>query len=163
MSFAGSPGLYGTTQPEPVMTATILQSASQPVTRTSSVRASKAVIAGRIISGIAIAFMAMDTSMKLFRVKEALEGTVQLGFNADVILPLGLIQLAALVLYIIPRTAPIGALLFTGYLGGAVAIHVQQGNPMFTHILSPMYVATLLWGGLFLRDARVRAALGINR
>lgn len=143
------------------MSSAILEVASQK-TRTS-VRTPKSVIAGRVLSGIAIAFMTMDTSMKLFSVKEAVEGTAALGFNTNVILPLGLIQLVALVLYIIPRTAPIGALLFTGYLGGAVAIHVRLGNPVFTHMLSPIYVAILLWGGLFLRDARVRAALGAKK
>lgn len=143
------------------MSATILESVSQPLARTSA-RTPKSVIAGRVLSGIAVAFLTFDVSMKLFAVKEAVEGTVQLGFSQSVMLPLGLIQLACLVLYVIPRTAPLGALLFTGYLGGAVAIHVQIGNPMFTHILSPIYVATFLWGGLFLRDARVRAALGFK-
>ncbi|MEO7999557.1 MAG: DoxX family protein, partial [Gemmatimonadaceae bacterium] len=102
------------------MTSAILNSASQPAARSSSARTPKSVILGRVLSGIAIAFLTFDVSMKLFRVKEAIEGTVQLGFNANVILPLGLIELAALVLYVIPRTAPMGALLFTAYLGGAV-------------------------------------------
>lgn len=144
------------------MSATILESAAQPLARTSPARTPKSVIAGRVLSGIAITFLTFDVSMKLFAVKEAVEGTVQLGFNSSVMLPLGLIELACLVLYVIPRTAPLGALLFTGYLGGAVAIHVQIGNPMFTHILSPVYVATFLWGGLFLRNPRVRAVLGFK-
>jgi len=121
------------------------------------------VLAGRIITGIAVAFMTFDITMKLAQVREAIEGTVQLGFSPSVVLPLGLIQLACLILYVIPRTAPLGATLLTAYLGGAVAIHVQQGNPMFTHMLSPVYVAMFLWGGLYLRDARVRAALGSRR
>ena len=142
------------------MSATVLQSIPSAA---SSRRASKSVIAGRVITGIALAFMTFDVTMKLAMVKEAVEGTVQLGFNASVILPLGLIQLACLVLYVIPRTAPMGATLLTAYLGGAVAIHVQLGNPVFSHMLFPVYVAVLLWGGLFLRDARVRAALGRTR
>lgn len=107
--------------------------------------------------------MTFDVTMKLAQVKEAVEGTVQLGFDPSIMLPLGLIQLACLILYVVPRTAPLGATLLTGYLGGAVAIHVRLGNPMFTHILSPVYVAIFLWGGLYLRDARVRAALGRTR
>lgn len=129
---------------------------STTAVRSSKSRTSKAVILGRVLSAIAIVLMAMDASMKLFQVKEAIEGTVQLGFKANTLLPLGIIQMVCLVLYAIPRTAPIGALLFTGYLGGAVAIHVQQGNPLFSHILSGVYVAIFLWGGLFLRDARIR-------
>lgn len=140
------------------MSAIILESASR-----ASLTVSTSVWVGRILSGIGIAFMTMDVSMKLARVKEAIEGTVQLGFSPSIVLPLGLVQLVCLVLYLIPRTAPLGATLLTAYLGGAVAIHVRLGNPVFTHMLSPVYLAVLLWGGLFLRDARVRAALGPTR
>ena len=143
------------------MSATVLQSASPSAA--PSRRTAKSVIAGRVITGIALAFMTFDVSMKLAQVKEAIEGTAQLGFDTSIVLPLGLIQLACLILYVIPRTAPLGATLLTAYLGGAVAIHVRLGNPMFTHILSPVYVAIFLWGGLYLRDARVRAALGHTR
>ena len=72
---------------------------------------------------------------------------------------LGGLQLVCLVLYLIPRTAPLGAVLWTGYLGGAVATHLRVDDPLFSHILFPVYVATLIWGGLYLRDARVREAL----
>ena len=129
----------------------------------ASVGRSRAVIAGRIITGIALAFMALDVTMKLARVSQAIEGTVQLGFAPGIVLPLGLIQLVCLILYVVPRTAPLGATLLTAYLGGAVAIHVQRGNPVFTHMLFPVYIAFLLWGGLYLRDARVRALLAPNR
>jgi hypothetical protein len=142
------------------MNAAVLSSASQS---TAPPRVARSVIAGRIITGIALAFMTFDVTMKLAGVKEAMDGTAQLGFSTSIVLPLGLIQLACLILYVIPRTAPLGATLLTAYLGGAVAIHVRLGNPMFTHILSPVYVAIFLWGGLYLRDARVRAALGPTR
>ncbi len=72
------------------------------------------------------------------------------------LLPIGLIQLVALVLYVVPRTAVLGAILWTGYLGGAVATHVRHGDPMFSHVLAPVYVAAVLWLGLWLRDRRVR-------
>jgi len=121
------------------------------------------VLAGRIITGIAVAFLTFDVVMKVAMVKAAVEGTVQLGFSPDVIFPLGVIQAACLLLYVIPRTAPFGAVMLTAYLGGAVAIHVRLGNPMFTHVLSPVYVAIFLWGGLYLRDARVRALVGPRR
>ncbi|MDQ6611524.1 MAG: DoxX family protein [Gemmatimonadota bacterium] len=141
------------------MNDTVLRSTSL----SSPPRTSKSVWAGRIITGIALAFMTFDVAVKLGRMKEAMEGTVQLGFSPGMVLPLGLIQLVCLVLYVIPRTAPLGATLLTAYLGGAVAIHVRLGNPLFTHVLSPVYVAIFLWGGLYLRDARVRAALGPMR
>jgi hypothetical protein len=73
------------------------------------------------------------------------------------VFPLGIVLLACVVIYLVPRTAVLGALLLTGYLGGAVATHIRVGNPLFTHVLTPTYFAALIWGGLMLRDARVRA------
>jgi hypothetical protein len=120
---------------------------------------SSAVYAGRVLSGVGVLFLAMDAAMKLLQLPAAVEGTTQLGYPAAVILPIGIIQLACLVLYLVPRTAVLGAILWTGYLGGAIATHVRVGNPLFTHVLFPIYVAALLWGGLWLRDRRVRALL----
>jgi hypothetical protein len=124
---------------------------------------SRARWAGRVLSGIIVLLLALDTAVKLAAAKQAVEGTTQLGFPAHHVLTIGLIELVCLVLYVIPRTAPLGAVLWTGYLGGAIATHLRLENPLFTHILSPIYVAVLLWGGLYLRDARVRAALGPSR
>jgi hypothetical protein len=114
---------------------------------------------GRILTGIAVLFLAFDASMKLFATKEAIEGTVQLGFAPHHLLIIGLIQVVCLIIYLIPRTAPLGAILWTGYLGGAIVTHLRVDNPLFTHILFPIYVAALVWGGLYLRDDRVRALL----
>ena len=139
------------------MSATVLQSG------VVTARTPKSVIVGRVITGIAVVLMTMDAGIKLAQVKEAIDGTVQLGYPVSMVFPLGLLQLLCLVLYVIPRTAPLGATLLTAYLGGAVATHVRLGNPVFTHMLSPVYMAILLWGGLYLRDARVRAALGPTR
>ena len=129
------------------------------VAATAPSRTPLSVIAGRIISGLGAVLLTLDMGMKLGGVKQAIEGTVQLGYPVGMVFPLGVMQLVCLVLYLIPRTAPIGALLMTGYLGGAVATHVRIGNPLFTHILSPVYFAIILWGGLYLRDPRVRALL----
>ena len=115
--------------------------------------------AGYIISGLAVLFLAFDAAIKLMGIPAATEGTVQLGYPVGVVLPIGVIEVALLVLYLVPRTAPLGAILWTGYLGGAIATHVRIGNPLFTHILFPIYVAALLWGGLWLRDPRVRGLL----
>ena len=91
------------------------------------------------------------------------EGTVQLGYPESVLLGLGIVLLACTVLYVIPRTAILGAILLTGYLGGAVATHVRVGNPLFTHVLFPVYLGVLIWGGLYLRDERLRALIPLRR
>ena len=114
---------------------------------------------GRVLSGIAVAFLTFDAAVKLFRVPMAIEGTTQLGYPDSVIVPLGVLQIALLILYLIPRISPVGAAFWTAYLGGAVATHVRMGNPLFSHVLFPTYVATLLWAGLWLRDERVRRLL----
>lgn len=117
---------------------------------------------GRVLSGLAVLFLAFDASLKLLLAQAAVDGTMQLGYPASVILPLGVIQLVCLVVYLVPRTSVLGAVLWTGYLGGAIATHVRLENPLFTHTLFPIYVAALLWAGLWLRDGRVRAMLGPN-
>jgi len=117
------------------------------------------VSAGRILSGIAVLFLLFDAAMKVFKLPAAVDGTVQLGYPAGVLVPLGIIQIVCLILYLIPRVSPVGTVLWTGYLGGAVATHVRLGNPLFTHVLFPTYEAALLWVGLWLRDPRVRALL----
>jgi len=114
---------------------------------------------GRVLSGIAVLFLAMDAMMKVSRIPAAVKGTTDLGYPTGVLLPLGIIQLVCLALYLIPRTRVLGAILWTGYLGGAVATHVRISNPLFSHVLFPVYVAALLWGGLYLRDLRLRAVL----
>ncbi len=111
---------------------------------------------GRVLSALALAFLAMDATIKLLRSSQAVAGTVALGYPEGVLVELGAIQLACWILYAVPRTAVLGALLWTGYLGGAVATQLRVGNPLLTHVLFPVYVAALLWGGLWLRDGRVR-------
>ena len=114
---------------------------------------------GRVLSGIAVLFLLFDGAGKLFQVQPVIDGTLQLGYPRDIVLSLGVILFTCVAAYVIPRTSVLGALLLTGYLGGAVATHVRVGNPLFSHVLFPTYVAALLWGGLILRDARVGALL----
>jgi hypothetical protein len=114
---------------------------------------------GRILSGIAVLFLIFDAGLKLSGSDMAVKSTQDLGYPASVVVPLGLLQLALLAGYLVPRIAPLGAVLWTGYLGGAIATHVRLENPLFTHVLFPIYVAALLWGGLWLRDGRVRTLL----
>lgn len=114
---------------------------------------------GRVLSTVAVLFLAMDGVMKLMKPSFVVEATTKMGFPASSIVPLGTILLACLMVYLIPRTAVLGAVLLTGYLGGAIATHVRVGDPLFSHVLFPIYVAALLWGGLYLRDTRLRAVL----
>jgi hypothetical protein len=119
--------------------------------------------AGRVMYWLAVAFLTMDAVMKVLRVPAAVEGTTQLGYASHLIAPLGAIEVIFLVLYLVPRTAILGAVLWTGFLGGAVATHVRLGNPWATHVLSPIYVAVLLWGALWLRDRRLRQVFAPTR
>ena len=112
---------------------------------------------GRVLSGLAAAFLVFDSLGKLLQLQPVMQGTTQLGYSTATVFPLGIVLLACVVIYLVPRTAVLGALLLTGYLGGAVATHIRVGNPLFTHVLTPTYFAALIWGGLMLRDARVRA------
>lgn len=116
-------------------------------------------VTGRVLSGVAIAFMAFDGIFKLIRPtpQPVAESFVQLGYDPAIAPVIGLLALIPALLYAVPRTAALGALLLTGYLGGAVATHVRLDNPLFSHVLFPVYIALLIWGGLYLRDARVRA------
>jgi hypothetical protein len=122
----------------------------------------KAIWSGRILSGLAVLFLLFDATFKLLQFPAALQGTAELGYPTGVVFPLGVVQLVCLAVYLVPRTSVLGAVLWTGYLGGAIATHVRVGQPVFSHVLFPVYVATFLWAGLWLRDARLRAVLPVR-
>ena len=113
---------------------------------------------GRVMSGLPALFLLADGAMKLVKPEFVVKATEELGYAETVILPLGVVLLACTILYLIPRTAVLGAILLTGYLGGAVATHVRAGQGPF-EILFPVVFGALLWGGLVLRDDRLRAAI----
>jgi hypothetical protein len=115
----------------------------------------KALWAGWIMTVLPALFLLFDGVMKLVKPEFVVKATVQLGYPEGVILPLGIVLLACTVLYLIPRTAVLGAILLTGYLGGAVATHVRVSAGLF-EILFPVVFGALLWGGLLLRDPRLR-------
>lgn len=117
----------------------------------------KALWTGRILSALPILFLLMDAIGKFVKPEPVVTGTIALGYNENVILPLGIVLLVCTILYAVPQTSILGAILLTGYLGGAVATHVRIGNPLFTHLLFPVYLGILVWLGLYLRDPRVRA------
>ena len=125
----------------------------------------KQVWAGRIISALVILFLIADAGGKLLAPAAMIANSPPIGLPAEVgfYRLLGAILLPCVALYAWPRTAPLGAVLVTGYLGGAIACHLRVGSPIFTHTLFGVYVGVLLWLGLWLRDARVRALFaGIN-
>ena len=117
-----------------------------------------AVWGGRLVSGLAVLFLLFDTVIKLLNMAPAVEATTQLGYAAGLVAVIGLIELACLAVYVLPRTAILGAILLTGYLGGAVATHVRAGSPLFS-VVFPLIIGALVWGGLLLRDARLRSLL----
>jgi hypothetical protein len=117
---------------------------------------------GCILSALSILFLLMDGVMKLMKPPPIVETTVRLGYPESVIQSLGIVLLVCTILYAIPRTSILGAILLTGYLGGAVATNVRVGNPLFSHILFPVYIALLVWGGLYLRDRRLRGLIPVR-
>src|SRR5690242_9360796 len=121
-----------------------------------------AVWTGRSLSGLAIAFLLLDGVMKLFTPAPVAEAMVRLGYPVSESIGIGIVLLACVALYAIPRTSFLGAILLTGYLGGAVATHLRVSDPLFSHTLFGVYLGIALWGGLWFRDARVRNLLPIS-
>lgn len=133
----------------------------QPATQIAAI-SKKRLWTGRIISALAILFLLLDGAVKVMRLAPAVEGTVQLGYPASVVLGIGILQLVCTFAYLIPRTSILGAILLTGYLGGAIATHVRLGNPLFSPVLFPVYIGALIWGGLYLRDSGLRTLVPLR-
>lgn len=119
--------------------------------------------AGRIMSGLVVLFLGFDAAMKLLKARQVIESMPTLGWPANAAVPLGVILLGSTILYVIPKTSVLGAILLTGYLGGAVATQWRVGNPLLGYILFPTYLGFLMWGGLFARDVRIRALIPFRR
>lgn len=120
---------------------------------------------GRIVSTLLIALFLLDAGMKLIMIPEVVEGSQKMGWPADALTTrtLGAVLVLATLLYAWPRTATLGAIVLTGYLGGAVAIHVRVADPLFTHTLFAVYLGIALWGALWLRDPRIRALIPLRQ
>jgi hypothetical protein len=144
------------TRPETSRSVAVTGDAEAPVSRAQ-------LWTGRGLSAFILLLLAFDTGFKLMQAPDAIKGTVELGYPAGSVLVIGVLELVCVVAYLIPRTAVLGAVLLTGYLGGAIATHVRLGNPLFTHVLFPLYVAAFIWGGLYLRDRALRAVLPFRR
>ena len=132
--------------------------ATLPTTASSTAK----VWAGRIMGGIVILFMLMDSSFKFIVNEEVIKATTDLGFQAHHLPILGTLGLISTLLYILPRTEILGALLLTAYWGGAIATHVRMDNPLFSHILFPVYLGILAWGALWIKSERLRNLI-LNR
>jgi len=125
--------------------------------------ASLSLWAGRAMSGLVILFLLLDGVIKLVPIAPVIETLAGLGYPVEFARALGVLTLACTILYAVPRTAVLGAILLTGLLGGAMATHLRVGSPVFTHLLFGFYLGLLAWGGLYLRDARLRALLPFAR
>ena len=114
-----------------------------------------ALWSGRVLTGMAGAFLLVDALGKLLKIPAVVEGTVKLGYPEGVVLPIGVLLLIGVLLYLIPKTSLLGAIYLTAFLGGTVATHVRVGSPLVTHVLFGVYVAAFVWGGLALRNPRL--------
>jgi len=114
---------------------------------------------GRVMSGLVIVFLVFDGAMKLIPLDVVVTTSQQMAIPLDIIRTLGVLTLLGTLLYAYPRTAVLGAIVLTGYLGGAIYAHFRLADPLFTHTLFGVYLGLLVWGGLYLRDPRVRALI----
>ncbi len=123
----------------------------------------KARIAGLIITGLVTAFLLFDAIIHIANIQSVRDAMAELGFDENIAVVIGIVMLVCLVLYLVPATSILGAVLLTGYLGGAVATNMLTEQPLFSTILFPVYVGIFVWGGLWLRDAGVRTIMPIRR
>lgn len=115
---------------------------------------------GRIITALIALFLLFDCAVKLMKSPQAVQGTIQLGYPESKIVPIGLVLLASLAFYLLPRTSILGAILLTGYLGGATATMVRVSSPW---VLFPVLIGMLVWAGLYFRDEQLRALIPLRR
>ena len=116
---------------------------------------------GRVLSAVLVILLLLDATMKLIPLQIVTDESASLGWPADTttVRTLGVILALATLLYAVPRTAILGAVILTGYMGGAIATHVRVSDPLFTHTLFGVYLGVALWAGLWLRDPRLRALM----
>ncbi|HXX70705.1 MAG TPA: DoxX family protein [Candidatus Acidoferrum sp.] len=118
--------------------------------------------AGRILSGLVVLFMVFDGVTKVIKVPQVIEATVRIGFPVTTVVGIGVTLLVSVALYVIPSTSILGAILLTGYLGGATAANVRAGSPLFNTVF-PIIFGVLVWLGLFLREPRLRVLIPLRR
>jgi hypothetical protein len=118
--------------------------------------------AGRILSGLPVLFLLFDSAIKLVKIEPVVASFARLGYPDTVARGIGILELVCVVLYALPRTAILGAILLTGLLGGAIATHLRVGDPWFSHVLFSLYIGVPLWLGLWLRDDQLRALIPLR-
>ena len=118
---------------------------------------------GRILSSLAALFMIFNGVIKLIRIPPVVDSFNLLGYPLSLAIVIGILEISCTIVYLIPRTSVLGAILLTGYLGGAVATHVRVGNPLFSHILFPIYIGLMFWGGLYLREERLHSLIPLRK
>ena len=118
---------------------------------------------GRVLSGLGALFMLFDGVIHILKIAPVVDAFAQLGFPLGTSRALGVIEIICVAIYLLPSTSVLGAILLTGYLGGAIATQVRVGAPLFSTTLFPIYVALFLWGGLYFRDERVRSLIPVRR
>ena len=142
-----------------------MQSFAQPIAqgeRPSGSLSKKSLWAGRILTGLVAAFLGFDAVIHIMKPAPVVEAFAKLGFPIRYAVPLGIIELVCIFLYVIPATSILGAIFLTGYLGGAIAVQLPTGNSLFGEVLFPIYIAVFLWGGIYLRDARLRTMVPVR-
>ena len=137
------------------MTPSPASSAAEPISKA-------AFRTGIGLTAFVALFLTFDAVIKVLQLDIAVQATTALGYPASTIFWIGAIELVSLGLYLVPRTSVLGAVFLTGHLGGAIATHVRAGSPLASHTLFPIYVALLLWAGLYLREPRLRALVPLR-
>lgn len=132
-------------------------------TQAAAPTSKKVLWTGRVISAVVVLFLVFDSVIKFIKPAPVVEAFVHLGWPLSLAVSLGILLLSCTALYMIPRTSILGAILLTGYLGGAVATHLRVGDPLFSHVLFPTYLGLLLWLGLYLREDGLRALIPMRR
>ena len=122
----------------------------------------RSVWIGRVLSGLVVLFLIPDGIIKFIKPAPVVDAFAHLGWPLSLANVLGVVLLLCTAVYVLPRTSVLGAILLTGYLGGAVATHLRAGDPLFSHVLFPTYLGVVLWLGLYLRDSRLRALIPLR-
>ena len=139
-----------------------MTSGYMPTVSTGTI-SNSAIWVGRGLSGLVTLFLLFDGAIKLIPLEIVITTSLQLGIPTGLARTLGVLTLIGTVLYAIPRTSVLGAIWLTGYIGGAIYVHVLAGSPLLSHTFFGIYLALMMWGGLYLRDERVRALIPLRR
>lgn len=129
----------------------------------TAVVSKKMLWAGRTTSTLSVLFLLFDSIIHLMKIDPVVESFAHLGYPISLAVSLGILELFCIVVYVIPRTSILGAVLLTGYLGGAVATQLRIGEPLLSHVFFPVYVGAMIWGGLYFRDNWLRTLVPFRK